>query len=199
LPRIPSIGDPVNQVPMEDVMAVPSGSRGRVSTALTFPSVLLSLLTLVAPATEAGQQPSRPGTPARAGGRPPAAQPAAPSGMTNGDIVNMVGAGLSEQIVMSAIRDAKLRNFDLTPNGLIALKKGGVTDSIIAVMLNPAAPPTPSAPTPPPAPVATDPAAAAPPSTSAVVAPPSPANAPVVPEIGVYYGARVNGWICYRK
>lgn len=84
-------------------------------------------------------------TPTRPPGRsttPPQASTAA--GMTNQDVTKMVAAGLSESLVITAIRQAKTRSFDTSADGLVALKKAGVPDAIIAVMLNPDAVPVPA-------------------------------------------------------
>jgi hypothetical protein len=87
--------------------------------------------------------------------------------MTNDDVVKMVKAGLSEDIIISAIQATQERQFTLTPDGLIQLKTNGVPDRVVAAMLNPAA------------------AGAAPPGAGAGTAPPptpsitgAPTNAP---------------------
>jgi uncharacterized protein len=54
--------------------------------------------------------------------------------ITNADIIDMVSAKLSDQVVLNTIRDSSGRNFDLSPSGLIALKKAGVSDVVIAAM-----------------------------------------------------------------
>jgi CHAT domain-containing protein/Tfp pilus assembly protein PilF len=54
--------------------------------------------------------------------------------MTNADVIQMVGAALSERVIITSIRQAPAKDFDLTPNGLIALKKTGVSDVVISVM-----------------------------------------------------------------
>jgi hypothetical protein len=54
--------------------------------------------------------------------------------ITNADVVEMVTAGLSEQIISTSIRQAAAKDFDLTPAGLIALKKAGVPDAVVLVM-----------------------------------------------------------------
>lgn len=54
--------------------------------------------------------------------------------MTNGDVIQMISAGLSEQVIMEAIRQASAKNFDLTPAGLVALKKAGASDTLILSM-----------------------------------------------------------------
>ena len=58
----------------------------------------------------------------------------AKSAMTNADVIQMVSAALSEQVIITSIRQAPAKDFDLTPNGLIALKKAGVSDAVISVM-----------------------------------------------------------------
>lgn len=79
---------------------------------------------------------------------------AAPA-MTNADVLKMVKAGLGEPVVTAAIRGARKTAFELSPDGLIELKTSGVSDSIIAVMLDPAAAPVVVAAAPAPAPAPT--------------------------------------------
>jgi hypothetical protein len=82
-------------------------------------------------------------------------------GLTVGDIVAMVQAGLSEDVVLARIRKEN-KAFDLSPEDLIKLKKSGVSDAILRVMLDPKAEvkppmqpiPQPQAPAAPAAPVA---------------------------------------------
>jgi hypothetical protein len=70
----------------------------------------------------------------------PAAKPEQ-AGLTNGDIIKLVQAGLGETVVMTAIRTAPQTNFQLDAENLIALKKAGVSDNIVAAMLDPKAAP----------------------------------------------------------
>lgn len=84
-------------------------------------------------------QPAKPETvPAAGSGAPAQAapEPAAPGApkMTNSDVIDLVKAGLSEQVVFNSIRQAAAKDFDLSAAGLIALKKAGVSDAIIVVM-----------------------------------------------------------------
>jgi hypothetical protein len=83
--------------------------------------------------------------------------------MTNKDVIKLVQAGIPENIVMQKIQTSKTK-FDTSVDGLLELKKGGVSDNLIAFIMNPpaAGPPPTTAPTPgPPAPaVATTPAPA---------------------------------------
>lgn len=62
------------------------------------------------------------------------------STMTNDDVVQLVTAGLSEQVIITSIRQAPTKDFDLTPTGLIALKKASVPDAVIVVMQEKATP-----------------------------------------------------------
>lgn len=59
------------------------------------------------------------------------------SALTNQDIVKMVQAGLGESVVIATVRTATSTGFDLSPDALIALKKSGVSDAIVAVMIDP--------------------------------------------------------------
>lgn len=84
------------------------------------------------------------------------------SAMTNDDVLQMVGAGLAESVITTAIRQAKSKRFDLAPTGLIALKKAGVSDAVIVAMQSdpPAPPPAAPAAAPAPPPAAVSPAPA---------------------------------------
>lgn len=66
--------------------------------------------------------------------------------LTNADVVKMVEAGISPDVVVASIRQAKERDFTLTPDALIELKKKGVPDLVIGAMLNPAPSPPPAYP-----------------------------------------------------
>jgi hypothetical protein len=61
----------------------------------------------------------------------------APKPLTNDDVVTMVQAGLDHGLVIEKIKASKTA-FDTTPGALVALKKAGVGDDIIRVMVNPA-------------------------------------------------------------
>jgi hypothetical protein len=63
----------------------------------------------------------------------PAAQAPASQALTNADIIKMVKAQLSTNIIIATIDSANV-NFDLSPTGLIGLKEGGVEDRIIEAM-----------------------------------------------------------------
>ena len=57
-----------------------------------------------------------------------------PAAMTNQDVIDMVAAGLSEDVIVVSIGQAVARDFDLAAGGLIALKRGKVSDAIIRTM-----------------------------------------------------------------
>ena len=68
---------------------------------------------------------------------------------TNQDVIDMVGLGLGEDVIIEKIRAAQDPAFDTSTDGLKALKAAQVPDSIIKVMINPkaglAAPAAPAA------------------------------------------------------
>jgi hypothetical protein len=107
----------------------------------------------------------------------------ATSTMTNSDVIQMVAAGLSEQVISTSIRQAAAKAFDLSPAGLIALKNGKVSDAVMLAMQGDTS-----------APVAAVAPAATPPKYDAALAEPTkPAAAPVsqngcsgIENMGVY-------------
>ena len=54
--------------------------------------------------------------------------------MTNDEVISLTKAGLSQTIIIGKIRTAK-SNFDLSTDSLIKLKQSGVSDDIVAAML----------------------------------------------------------------
>ena len=68
--------------------------------------------------------------PARAQGQSPAASMT----LTNASVVKLVRAGFKEKTIV-AIINARPVNFDLSPDRLIELKKGGVPERVILAML----------------------------------------------------------------
>lgn len=60
--------------------------------------------------------------------------PAAPATLTNASVVKLVRAGFKEKTVI-AIINARPVSFDLSPDRLIELKKGGVPERVILAML----------------------------------------------------------------
>ncbi|MBV9924943.1 MAG: hypothetical protein JOZ96_08020 [Acidobacteria bacterium] len=62
-------------------------------------------------------------------------QPAGSNTLTNASVVKLVRAGFREKTVI-AIINARPVNFDLSPDRLIELKKGGVPERVILAMLS---------------------------------------------------------------
>jgi hypothetical protein len=131
---------------------------------------------LIAPLSNDQTTTSKPQRPARTA--------ASAAKMTNHDVIQMISAGLSDQVIIGSIRQASAKNFDLSPMGLVALKKGGASDALIVFMQTGEAPASsdavPAVGTPPDKPAV---------STEKTAAPSgSPAIPPVVvSEDGVYY------------
>jgi hypothetical protein len=57
-----------------------------------------------------------------------------PKPLTNEDVISMVKNGLPESVIVGSMQ-ANPTNFDVTPNGLIALKKAGVGQKVMDAML----------------------------------------------------------------
>jgi hypothetical protein len=86
-----------------------------------------------------------------AGPSKPAATPVAvsakPQGTTVDGVMEMVQAGLSEDLIIASLRKEN-KAFDLSPTEMIRLKKANVSDNVLKVMLDPKAeikPPAPAA------------------------------------------------------
>jgi hypothetical protein len=61
------------------------------------------------------------------------------AGMSVADVQDMVKAGLSEDLVIAALRKEN-KKFDLGAQDMLQLKKAGISDNIIKVMLDPSVP-----------------------------------------------------------
>lgn len=62
------------------------------------------------------------------------AQTPPPPAMTNAVVIQMVSAGLNDEIIVSAIQGAAVKTFDVSPSGLIQLKTAKVSDRVIVAM-----------------------------------------------------------------
>jgi outer membrane lipoprotein SlyB len=62
------------------------------------------------------------------------AHAAAAAPMTNDDVIKMVKGGLGEATVIQAVEGAE-PGFDTSPDGLVKLKQGGVSDAVIQRIL----------------------------------------------------------------
>ena len=54
--------------------------------------------------------------------------------MNNEQVIRLVAAGLSDEVIVTSIRQTSAKSFDLSTAGLINLKKAGVSDVVIAAM-----------------------------------------------------------------
>jgi hypothetical protein len=95
------------------------------------------------------------------------------------DVVTMVKSGLSDELIITAIK-SKAKPFDLSTAEIIELKDLGVRQIIIEYLLDPAKPYNP------PQPIAVTPPPAAPAAPPAPVKPSDPVAAKAPPEVGLY-------------
>ncbi|HEY0370433.1 MAG TPA: hypothetical protein VGD79_00420 [Thermoanaerobaculia bacterium] len=84
--------------------------------------------TATAPATRVASTKSVAVPPAKSTPPPPAA------GMRNQTVIDLAKAGLADDNIIMAIDAASQTQFDVSPEGLIALSKGGVSKTVIAHM-----------------------------------------------------------------
>lgn len=144
---------------------------------------VLSVPLLLAQTTEKPKPKPAPAKPAattkpKATPKPAAAAKAAsPKALTVDSIIGMAGAGLGDDLILAQVRKNN-KAFELTPDDMIRLKQAKVSDNVIRVMIDPAAPDEPVAaavaPTPTAAPTPTEPAAAPEPAVAA-----APASSPL--------------------
>jgi hypothetical protein len=81
------------------------------------------------------QQVAHAARPARAPTAPRAAPlPAKDAAMTNKDVIDLRAAGLDDDNLIAAIKDAKAVNFDLSTAGLKALLAGKISNRVISAM-----------------------------------------------------------------
>jgi hypothetical protein len=59
--------------------------------------------------------------------------------LTNADVLSLAKVGLGEELIAAKIKQAKAVAFDLSTDGLVALRKGGVTNTVIEAMMRRAA------------------------------------------------------------
>jgi hypothetical protein len=106
--------------------------------------------------------------------------PRAPVALTLDDVLKLVHAGVSEDIIVARIKRFN-KPFDLNSDEILELKKSGVSDTIVKFLLDPTPPYIPPPPPPPPAEV-----------KPVIVAPPpkDPLTLKVPPEPGIYWLAK---------
>lgn len=57
--------------------------------------------------------------------------------LTNDSVIQLLKAGIPEDLVISKIRESQ-HNFDLSVQGMLALKEGGASDRLMRIMMDPA-------------------------------------------------------------
>ncbi len=82
--------------------------------------------------------------PASASRKTPPGKTTPEAPLTNNDVVRLLRANFSDEIIESKIRSSKTR-FDTSVDGLISLRAAGVSDRLLSIMINPSAPAVPSA------------------------------------------------------
>jgi len=55
--------------------------------------------------------------------------------LTNADVLSLVKVGLGEELIAEKIKQSKSVSFDLSTDGLVALRKGGVANTVIDAMM----------------------------------------------------------------
>lgn len=65
---------------------------------------------------------------------PPAKTASVDRPLSNADIINMTTAGLDEALIISKIEKSSAEALDSSPDGLVALKKAGVTKAVITAV-----------------------------------------------------------------
>jgi len=118
--------------------------------------------------------------------------------LNNDAIIKLVKAGMSDDLIITTI-NAQPGAYDVSTDGLIALKTGGASDKVVSTIVlkaSAAPPPAPAAPALPPAP----PAPAPPTAPPVAPAPPTPpvVDVPALPDgitdVGVYYQDKSGAW-----
>jgi hypothetical protein len=120
--------------------------------------------------------------------------------LNNDAVIKLVKAGMSDDLIITTI-NAQPGVFDVSTDGLIALKSAGASDKVVAAIVVKAAtapPPAPAATAPPTPPVA--PVPPTPPAPPVAPVPPAPpvADTPALPDgitgVGVYYQDKSGAW-----
>jgi hypothetical protein len=122
--------------------------------------------------------------------------------LNNDSVIKLVKAGMSDDLIITTI-NAQPGSFDVSPDGLIALKSAGASDKVVSAIVVKAAaapPPAPAAPAPPPAAPAPPPPPPPPPAPVVAPAPPpppapaEPALPPGIDLVGVYFKDASGAW-----
>ena len=99
--------------------------------------------------------------------------------LNNDTVIKMVKSGLSDDIIIATINSSP-GTYDISANGLIALKGAGVSDKVISAMMSKGSGGSP---------------AAGPPSSTPSNAPGSSSRPAGIDDIGVYYKDKNGAWV----
>jgi hypothetical protein len=154
----------------------PHGKTKRCAQNALFAVALASLAGILFSQTTPPQQTTTPAAPPKKA-PPKSAAPVTPV-LTNQDIIKLVKAQIPDDLIIQKISTSKTR-FDTSVDALVALRGAGVSDRLLAVMMNPsAAASAGAAPSPAKAPASNPPPASA--------APPGPVATQPLPPKPVY-------------
>lgn len=67
--------------------------------------------------------------------KPSAVQTKPAAGMSNADVIELVKAGFSDELVIARIQQVSKRSFDLSTKALVSLKQAGISERVIVVMM----------------------------------------------------------------
>src|ERR1700733_3673428 len=96
-----------------------------------FVTVLFAIRLLPQTTTSTGQPP-----PPQKKAAPSAPRTAAPAAMTNRDVIRLLQAKISEDIIITKIKQSKTK-FDTSIDGLVILRGAGASARLIALMMAP--------------------------------------------------------------
>jgi hypothetical protein len=113
---------------------------------------------------------------------------AAQQAMNNDAVIKLVKAGLSDDLIVTTI-NASPGTYDISTDGLIALKTAGVSDKVVAAIVVKATTPTPPTAPPPATPPAAQPAPSASPASTA-----GPSLPKGVDTVGIYHQTKDGSW-----
>jgi hypothetical protein len=106
--------------------ATAANTRGAATSSKTRTPASRGATTASSPTSKAATAPSAASKPAT--GKPTG------SSLGNADVIKMAKAGVDEDSIIASIQDASAVNFDLSPDGLIALANNGVKGKIVSAM-----------------------------------------------------------------
>jgi hypothetical protein len=105
----------------------------RIQSSLSFPFSLFVVAALTLQSGEdvvAQQRPS----PTASSPATAAPRPATPAALSNADVIELVKAGFSDDLIAVRLKQAANKKFDLSTKGMVELKAAGVSERLFAIM-----------------------------------------------------------------